>query len=64
MKKNYDFSKAVKNPFAKRLKRQLTPQLDEDGSVQLLGSECEGVKKPDEKAYRLITLKDEEDAPS
>lgn len=30
MKKNYDFSKAVKNPYAKRLKRQLTLQLDED----------------------------------
>lgn len=28
MKKNYDFSKAVKNPYAKRLKRQLTLQLD------------------------------------
>jgi len=30
MKKNYDFSKAVKNPYAKRLKRQLTLQLDAD----------------------------------
>jgi uncharacterized protein (DUF4415 family) len=30
MKKNYDFSKAVKNPYAKRLKRQLTIRLDHD----------------------------------
>lgn len=30
MKKNYDFSKAIKNPYAKRLKRQLTLQLDAD----------------------------------
>jgi uncharacterized protein (DUF4415 family) len=30
MKNNYDFSKAVKNPYAKRLKRQLTIRLDHD----------------------------------
>ncbi len=30
MKKNYDFSKAVKNPYAKGLKRQLTIRLDHD----------------------------------
>ena len=30
MKKNYDFSKAVKNPYAKRLKRQLTIRLDHE----------------------------------
>ena len=30
MKKNYDFSAAVRNPYAKRLKRQLTIRLDED----------------------------------
>ena len=30
MKKSYDFSKAVKNPYAKRLKRQLTIRLDEE----------------------------------
>jgi uncharacterized protein (DUF4415 family) len=29
MKKNYDFSKAIRNPYAKRLKRQLTIRLDE-----------------------------------
>jgi len=30
MKKNYDFSTAVRNPYAKRLKRQLTIRLDEE----------------------------------
>ena len=30
MKKNYDFSNAVRNPYAKRLKRQLTIRLDEE----------------------------------
>ena len=30
MKKNYDFSAAVKNPYAKRLKKQLTIRLDQE----------------------------------
>jgi hypothetical protein len=30
MRKNCDFSDAVRNPYAKRLKRQLTIRLDED----------------------------------
>jgi antitoxin component of RelBE/YafQ-DinJ toxin-antitoxin module len=30
MKKKYDFSNAIKNPYAKRLKKQLTIRLDED----------------------------------
>jgi uncharacterized protein (DUF4415 family) len=30
MKKSYDFSKARKNPYAKRLKRQVTIRLDEN----------------------------------
>ena len=29
MRKHYDFSKARKNPYAKRLKRQITIRLDE-----------------------------------
>jgi uncharacterized protein (DUF4415 family) len=29
MKKNYDFSKGKRNPYAKRLKRQITIRLDE-----------------------------------
>ena len=30
MRKNYDFSKGRKNPYAKRLKKQVTIRLDED----------------------------------
>lgn len=30
MRKSYDFSKAKRNPYAKRLKRQITIRLDED----------------------------------
>jgi antitoxin component of RelBE/YafQ-DinJ toxin-antitoxin module len=30
MRANYDFSKAVRNPYAKQLKKQLTIRLDED----------------------------------
>jgi len=30
MRKNYDFSTAVRNPYARRLKRQLTIRLDEE----------------------------------
>jgi uncharacterized protein (DUF4415 family) len=30
MKKKYDFSKGRRNPYAKRLKKQLTIRLDED----------------------------------
>lgn len=30
MHKSYDFSKSVKNPYAKRLKKQITIRLDED----------------------------------
>jgi predicted DNA binding CopG/RHH family protein len=29
MRKHYDFSKAVKNPYAKRLKRSVTIRLDQ-----------------------------------
>lgn len=30
MRKTYDFSKSVKNPYARRMKKQLTIRLDED----------------------------------
>ena len=30
MRSNYDFSKSVKNPYAKKLKKQITIRLDED----------------------------------
>ncbi len=29
MRKSYDFSKAIKNPYAKRVKKQVTIRLDE-----------------------------------
>ncbi len=30
MRKEYDFSKSVKNPYAKKLKKQITIRLEED----------------------------------
>ena len=30
MKQEYDFSKSAKNPYAKKLKKQITIRLDED----------------------------------
>jgi uncharacterized protein (DUF4415 family) len=41
MKKNYDFSKAVKNPYAKRLKRPVTISVDHDtiGYFQAMADE-------------------------
>ncbi len=30
MRKNYDFSKSAKNPYANRVKKQITIRLDED----------------------------------
>jgi uncharacterized protein (DUF4415 family) len=30
MKKHYDFSEAKRNPYARRLKRQVTLRIDED----------------------------------
>jgi predicted DNA binding CopG/RHH family protein len=30
MRKSYDFSDSVKNPYAKKLKKQITIRLDED----------------------------------
>ncbi|MDO9213588.1 MAG: BrnA antitoxin family protein [Methylococcales bacterium] len=30
MRESYDFSKSVKNPYAKRLKKQVTIRLDEE----------------------------------
>ena len=37
MKKEYDFSKAEKNPFARRLKRQITIRLDEQTILYFKG---------------------------
>jgi predicted DNA binding CopG/RHH family protein len=30
MRKNYDFSKSTKNPYARRMKKQITIRIDED----------------------------------
>jgi len=30
MRKTYDFSKSVKNPYARRMKKQITIRIDED----------------------------------
>ncbi len=30
MRKNYDFSKAAKNPYSKKLKKQITIRIDND----------------------------------
>ncbi len=30
MRDNYDFSKSIKNPYSKKLKKQVTIRLDED----------------------------------
>jgi uncharacterized protein (DUF4415 family) len=30
MRESYDFSKSMKNPYAKRLKKQITIRIDED----------------------------------
>ena len=30
MRESYDFSKSVKNPYAKRIKKQITIRIDED----------------------------------
>jgi len=43
MRKQYDFSKARRNPYAKRLKRQVTIRLDEQtiGYFKALAEETE-----------------------
>ena len=43
MRKSYDFSKAKRNPYAKRLKKQVTIRLDQDtlGYFKELAEETE-----------------------
>ena len=46
MKKNYDFSKAIKNPYAKRLKRVKTAgSADKDNGPEPVGSSCATKKR-------------------
>ena len=48
MRKNYDFSSAVRNPYAKRLKKQLTIRLDEEtfSYFQGLSRRCHSRTRP------------------
>jgi uncharacterized protein (DUF4415 family) len=45
MKKSYDFSNARPNPYAKRLKKQVTIRLDEE-TVEYFKSLAEGMSMP------------------
>jgi len=45
MRKGYDFSKAIKNPYAKRVKRQLTIRVD-DATITYFRSLAEEVNVP------------------
>ena len=45
MRKQYDFSKAKRNPYAKRLKRQVTIRLDE-GTVSYFKNLAEEIGVP------------------
>jgi BrnA antitoxin of type II toxin-antitoxin system len=62
MKKNYDFSKGKRNPYARRLKRQITIRLDEDtlAYFKRLAKEAE---VPDTHQSLLARLRAGEEAP-
>jgi predicted DNA binding CopG/RHH family protein len=45
MRKEYDFSKAIKNPYTKRVKRQLTIRVD-DATITYFRSLAEEVNVP------------------
>ena len=52
MRKEYDFFKAKKNPYAKQLKKQITIRLDED-SIGYFKSISEGVGIPYQSLINL-----------
>ena len=52
MHKEYDFSKAKKNPYANQLKKQITIRLDED-SIDYLKSVSEKVGIPYQSLINL-----------
>ncbi len=52
MKKEYDFSKAKKNPYASQLKKQITIRLDED-SITYFKSISEEVGIPYQSLINL-----------
>ncbi|MBZ0167878.1 hypothetical protein MELA_01667 [Candidatus Methylomirabilis lanthanidiphila] len=45
MRKSYDFSKATRNPYAKRVKRQLTIRVD-DATIEYFRALAEEVSLP------------------
>ncbi len=45
MRKEYDFSKAIRNPYAKRVKRQLTIRVD-DATIEYFRKLAEEVSVP------------------
>jgi uncharacterized protein (DUF4415 family) len=45
MRKSYDFSKATRNPYAKRVKRQLTIRVD-DATIEYFRKLAEEVSVP------------------
>ena len=52
MRAEYDFSKAVKNPYAAQLKKQITIRLDEE-SISYFKSISEGVGIPYQSLINL-----------
>ena len=52
MRKSYDFSKARRNPYARRLKKQITIRLDED-SIKYFKTVSEDVGIPYQSLINL-----------
>jgi uncharacterized protein (DUF4415 family) len=52
MRKEYDFSKTVKNPYASQLKRQVTIRLDEE-SINYFKGISEGIGIPYQSLINL-----------
>ena len=52
MRSEYDFSKAIKNPYAAQLKKQITIRLDED-SINYFKSISEDVGMPYQSLINL-----------
>jgi uncharacterized protein (DUF4415 family) len=44
MRKSYDFSESVKNPYANKLKRQITIRIDEE-TIDYFKNMAEAIKK-------------------
>lgn len=52
MRKNYDFSDSVKNPYANRLKRQITIRIDEE-TISYFKSMAESKRIPYQSLINL-----------